>query len=890
MKKLLKILGIILGIVILFLVLAPLLFKGTLEDLLKKNINENLNAKVTWEELDLSLFSSFPDAAVVVKNFSVVNNAPFEGDTLASGARLKIDMGITQLFKSGDEAIKVDALQLDEALINIKVDSLGRANYDIAIKKEGAEATDTSEESESGFSFDLNHYEINDSRINYLDESSQTFLVLTDVNHEGNGDFALDVSELKTKTDAVVSFRIEDIEYFKENTLSLDANFELDLKNQKYTFLENEAKINELPLTFNGFVKVNENDSELDLTFKTPSSDFKNFLAVIPKAYVKNLDGVTTTGNFSVDGMLKGKVNETYIPKMDIKVNSNNASFKYPDLPKAVQNISIDAQLVNETGLVKDTYLNIGGLTFKIDNETFTANGSIRNLVENAVVNMALKGTLDLAKIEQVLPLELEQDLSGIFKANVSTQFDMRSVETEQYQNIKTTGTASLTNFTYKDEAFKDEINISEAAIKMSPGNITLNKLNATTGQTDISARGNIQNLIPWVMAKQDLKGRFNVTSNTFNVNDFMTSEDSSSPQDGGSGGGSASAQISDEGVKIPDFLDATLDFSAKKVIYDNIELENTKGTVKIADETATLENVTSKAFGGDVAFSGDVNTKQTIPTFNMNLDLQKIDIDESFGKLSLLKYIAPIAQALDGDLNTTLNLTGKLNNDLTPDLKTIVGSALAQVLTAEVNAENSPLLSKLGEQVKFLNINKLSLQNITTALDFQNGKIVVKPFDFEVEGVKITAGGSHGLDKSIDYNLTMDVPAKYLGGEVNKLLAKLDPQEANKMTVALPVGLKGTMSNPQVNLNTQSAVKALTQKLIEKQKNDLEGKGLDILKGLIGGDKTSEKGSNGQKNTGKTGAEKTGTTTEEETTKVVKDIFGGIFGNKKKKKDSTGN
>lgn len=890
MKKILKILGIILGIVILFLVLAPLLFKGTLEDLLKKNINENLNATVTWEALDLSLFSSFPDAAIVLKNFSVVNNAPFEGDTLASGARLKIDMGITQLFKSGDQPIKVEALQLDEALINIKVDSLGRANYDIAIKKEGVETTNTSEESDNGFSFDLNHYEINESRINYLDESSQTFLVLTDVNHEGNGDFSLDVSELVTKTDAVVSFRIDAVEYFKENTISLDASFELDLKNQKYTFLENEAKINELPLTFNGFVQVNENDSELDLTFKTPSSDFKNFLAVIPKAYVKNLDGVTTTGNFSVDGMLKGKVNETYIPKMDIKVNSNNASFKYPDLPKAVQNISIDAQLVNETGLVKDTYLNIGGLTFKIDNETFTANGSIRNLVENALVNMALRGTLDLAKIEQVLPIELDQDLTGIFKADVSTQFDMRSVETEQYQNIKTTGTASLTNFTYSDEAFKDEINISEAAIKMSPGNITLNKLNATTGQTDISATGNIQNLIPWVMAKQDLKGRFKVNSNTFNVNDFMSSEDPTSRQGGGSEGGGGSAQALDEGVKIPDFLDATIDFSAKKVIYDNVELQDTKGTVKIADETATLENVTSKAIGGDVAFSGNVNTKQKTPTFTMNLDLQKVDIDESFGKLSLLKYIAPIAQALDGDLNTTLNLAGQLNSDLTPDLKTIVGSALAQVLTAEVNTENTPLLSKLGEQVKFLNLDKLSLQNISTALDFSNGKIIVKPFDFEVEGVKITAGGSHGLDKSIDYNLTMDVPAKYLGGEVNKLLAKLDPQDANKMTVTLPVGLKGSMSNPKVNLDTKSAVTALTQKLIEKQKGDLQEKGLDIIGGLLGGDKTSKEGTDNVKNTGKTGTEKTGTTKEEETTKVVKDILGGLFGKKKKKKDSTGN
>jgi len=289
------------------------------------------------------------------------------------------------------------------------------------------------------------------------------------------------------------------------------------------------------------------------------------------------------------------------------------------------------------------------------------------------------------------------------------------------------------------------------------------------------------------------------------------------------------------------------------------------------------------------VAFSGNVNTKEATPTFNMNLDLQKVDIDQSFGKLSLLKYIAPIAQALDGNLNTTLNLNGQLNNDLTPNLQTLVGSALAQVLTAEVSSEKTPLLAKLGEQVKFLNIDKLSLQDVSTALEFNNGKIVVKPFDFDVEGIKITAGGSHGLDKSIDYNLTMDVPAKFLGGEVNNLLAKLDPQEANKMTVAIPVGLKGTMTNPSVNVNTQSAVKALTQKLIEKQKNDLKNKGLDILGGLLGEDKNTEDDSKPKDGTDKTVDDKTGTTTEEKTTKVVKNILGDLFG-KKKKKDSTGN
>ncbi|NNM22935.1 MAG: AsmA family protein [Flavobacteriaceae bacterium] len=877
MKKILKITGVLFLLLLVFLLLAPFLFKGSLEELLKKNLNDNLNATVSWEEMDLSLFSSFPDAAVVINYYSVINKAPFDGDTLATGRQLKLDLGLTQLFKSNDEPIKIDALQLDEAYVNIKIDSLGRANYDIAKDDDPGTEQEDNSATENGFTFALDHYEINNSRINYLDKASGTFLRLQEVNHEGNGDLSLDLTELQTTTNALVSLQIGEVEYMEDNSISLDAVLQLDLENQKYTFKENEAKVNELPLTFQGFVQVNENDTEMDLSFRTPSSDFRNFLAVIPKVYVKNLDGVSTSGDFTVDGILKGVINDTHIPTMDIKVNSNNASFKYPDLPKAVRNISIDARLKNDTGIAEDTYLTIGGLTFRIDDEIFKANGSIRNLTGNALVNMAINGTLDLAKIEQVLPIELDQDLSGVFNANVTTNFDMRSVETEQYQNIKTTGTASLKNFEYNDPAFKDKIYIQEAAVKMTPGNITLNKMIATTGQTDIDATGNIQNLIPWIMAKQDLKGRFNVHSNTFNVNDFMASDEVTEKERNAA----ESSQVAGDGIRIPDFMDATLDFDAKKVIYDNVVLDNTTGTVTIADETATLKNVRSKALGGDIALAGNVNTSETTPTFNMNLDLQKIDINESFGKLSLLKYLAPIAQALDGDLNTTLNLSGTLNNDLTPNLQSLAGNAIAQVLTAQVNPQRTPLLSRLGEQVQFLNLEKLSLRDVSTALDFKDGKITVQPFEFDVKGITVRAGGSHGLDKSISYDLNMDVPARYLGGEVNSLLAKLDPKEANQMTVQVPISLKGSMTQPQIDLNMQAAVNTLTQKLIQRQKEELTTKGIDILENMIGGNKKT-KDSIGTQTKG-------GNDTQEQTTKVVKNIIGNIFGNKKKK-DSVNN
>ena len=112
-KKLLKIVGIVMGLLLILLLLAPFLFKGSLEDLLKKNINKNLNATVTWEDMDLSLIRSFPNASVTIHGYSVVNHAPFEGDTLARGSRLKLNMGLRELFKKSDEAIEVNSLLLE---------------------------------------------------------------------------------------------------------------------------------------------------------------------------------------------------------------------------------------------------------------------------------------------------------------------------------------------------------------------------------------------------------------------------------------------------------------------------------------------------------------------------------------------------------------------------------------------------------------------------------------------------------------------------------------------------------------------------------------------------------------------------------------------------------
>jgi hypothetical protein len=53
-------------------------------------------------------------------------------------------------------------------------------------------------------------------------------------------------------------------------------------------------------------------------------------LGIIPAAYASSLDNVKTTGDFIIAGFAKGLYSDTTVPKFNVDIKSNNASFKYP--------------------------------------------------------------------------------------------------------------------------------------------------------------------------------------------------------------------------------------------------------------------------------------------------------------------------------------------------------------------------------------------------------------------------------------------------------------------------------------------------------------------------------------------------------------------------------
>ena len=830
-KKIFKWGGITLLLLIIAMIAIPFFFKDTIKEKVIEMANKNLKANIALQDVDISLFKNFPKAQVTLNDFVLVNKEPFVGDTLFAAKHIDVTLSIKDLLAGNYNLLGAN---VKDASVYIHLNKEGAGNFDIAIP------SDKPEEESAPIKLDIQQYNVENLKFTFKMDDGNLFMEVADIYHSGKGNFAEEVLDLDTQTKANVTFAMDKSTFMKQVPITLQAILGIDLKNQKYTFKQNKATVNRLDLVFDGFIQLLEEGQRYDLTFSTPTNSFQNFLALIPEEYSKNIENVKTTGNLTLKGFAKGDMVGDKIPTFGIEMYADNASFKYPNLPKTVRDITIDLKVNNDTGITNDTKINLNKFTMSIDQDHFSARANVSNMVVNPFVDMALKGTVNLANLSQAYPISLDKKFSGILRADIATQLDMKSVEAKKYQNIKAQGTLSLSQFVYAGEEFVKPFHIDNLNVTFNPSHIGLSQFDARTGETDLHLTGTIDNLYGFAFRKEILKGNFNLSSNKLVVNDFMqpAAKEATTPtkQETKETPKIEAKTPTQAAIKVPAFLDCTLTAKANTVSYDNLKLSNVSGKLIIKDEKVALENLKSDIFGGNIALSGDVSTKEKTPTFDVDLNLNRVNIPEAFSQITMLEKIAPIANAVQGKVNTVINVKGSLKNDLTPEINSISGDLFAALIDSKIDSQGSALLSALDSQFTGLNLANLNLKDIKAAVDFEDGKVKIKPFTIKYKDVGIEVAGSHGFDQQMNYKLTFNVPPQMLGKEAEGLLAKLTPENQKKISnlpVVATVG--GTFKKPQVSTDAKTVVKDLATQIAKNQINNLTAKGTDALQQALG-------------------------------------------------------
>lgn len=875
MKKILKITGIVLLILIAALFILPIIFEDDIEELVLKKVNKDLKADISWNNFDLSLLAGFPDAQLSIDELQVINKqAPFSGDTLVSVGNIKAGMPLMNLFSDN---ISIEYFNLDKAYIRLVTDENGEVNY--LITKESAENENSSDKTstQEPLKFSLQEYEISNSELHYIDRASQMDIGIKSFQHKGSGDFTADDFTLKTNTDAMVSYKLDSVSYLSGNHIKLDSDFAVNLTDMSFKFLDNKLLINQLPLAFEGYYNLGETADEMDISFSTPSSDFKNLLALIPEAYQKQMDEVKTTGEFSVSGQVNGKLADNEIPRFNIAMKSEDASFNYPSLPKKAEHIDLDILIENTTGQMTDTKVVGKQMDFSISGNRLENTFAITDLTDKIKISFNAKGSMKLSDIQQVYPMEEELDLKGNVTANLQSSFTMDAVEKENYAQINTKGNFSLTDFNFSTDQLPHPLNIKKAAIQFTQNQAQLTDFTMTTGETDIQATGKLDNLLGFALQNQELKGDFNLTSKKVIISDLMrVADDEQTTKNESAEKESANNDEAAETLQIPDFLSLQANFQANTVVYDKMKFNSTRGKLSIHDQVAQISEFQANTLSGSITGTASLNTQKQLAKYESHLKLNAISIPESMNQMTTLQKFAPVMKVLNGKFSTDVNLTGVLNDDLTPNFDQLQGNVLANIQQAGMEPKKMKLVNQLDNQLGFLKGKNLNLDPLKAQLEIKNGGVNVKPFRFKIDDIGINLSGRHSFSQDMDYQLDLKVPARYFGDEVSGQLAKLGDEQVKNMKVDLPVNITGAIDKPTIKVNMKQAVKNLTQQIVQAQKEKLKDQATDAVKNklndLLGGDKSEKNKDKDKKDA------------EDKLKEQAEGLIDGLLGGKKKK------
>jgi len=889
MKKILRILFLFIFALVVALLLLPFVYKGELVGAVRDAVNKNLNAKVDFEDLDLSFIKSFPDVSISIHKPLVHNDDSFDNAQLLKAESLSLDIDFMS-FVQTENPYKINSITLHNGDVNLIVDKVGKYNYEVWNTNENSESTE--------YTLELNQYTLKNVNLNFIDTRNATEIKAVGVNHTGKGDFTQDVFNLSTDSD-ITSLSVSKNKFPYLNKLRTKGTLDLKIDNRTntYTISNNDLRLENVKLNTEGYIQLAGDDINMDLDISSGKSPFGDFLSILPLEIKKNIAGLETKGSATANAKIKGTYANNSYPSIESSIDIENGYIKNSSFPEPIKHVFTNLKITAMDKNWDDLEINMEDLKMNIAGEDIVGRLKYADVMTDPFYDFALKGNIDLDKVNKILPMENINSMQGAILSDITFKGKQSNIESENYEALEF-DMQMQSNGLHIDYKDGKDIALTRLDVNSTPKNLSINNLegkigasdyklngtinnplavltaknyisgeivhssnvldldewmqenessNSNTGSIDqnlvdnsqvtftstvntikyldydisnfkadgklaanridiansnvliegskVNAKGNLRNAYDHITKNDSLYGSLNLYSPKFDVNKFMSEEESSNT----------------EALRIPRLYNIDLGITADEVSYSDTNIKNFDSDVLIRDGIASMLNSSSKAMGGQVDFEGFYNSVADNPEFSFKYEISKFNFQETFKNLASFRMMAPAAEFIEGVFNSTLVMSGSLKNGFEPDYSTISASGFLETLNSRFSgyAPITDLANKLGVD----KLKQIDLENTKNWFEIADGGVVLKAHDYMIEDIKMRIGGKQDFNAGIDYVAQLEVPRSrfrnstvgnlsdkgigFLEGEAKKLGVDLDVGDI----IYLDVNITGTLTRPKINI-----------------------------------------------------------------------------------------
>lgn len=319
---------------------------------------------------------------------------------------------------------------------------------------------------------------------------------------------------------------------------------------------------------------------------------------------------------------------------------------------------------------------------------------------------------------------------------------------------------------------------IDQTTLKFNTNNVTLTDARLHMGKSDFLLNGEISHIRQAMLRGGKLKGNFSLTSDYIDCNQLIKamnagmqySEQQSTADQGAIDAESlttmdtqtlqdsiatASLDSTDQVFVIPANLDMTLHTNVKKIDFKDIELNNVAGEVIIRDQSINLSNLGMDSNIGRGKMTMFYTAKDSRgASAGFDLDMEDVQVEKLIGLYPAIDTLVPMLRSFEGVVDCQLTATCQMDSTMSLDLPSLHSGCY-------LHGENMVLLdgetfTEISKTLMFKNKKRNVIDSISVDLAIKDNKIEVFPFLIEMDRYKVAVGGTHNLDMTFDYHLSV--------------------------------------------------------------------------------------------------------------------------------------
>lgn len=594
---------------------------------------------------------------------------------------------------------------------------------------------------------------------------------LVDLNLEAKGKFEQKVVTKKLKrggtiNDTIISsiptFKLVgsiDKGYFKESNLPealSNINFKIAANCDGSDYKKTKIALDDINIeAMNHYVKGNISLSSLDkfdvnanVKAKVVLQDLKQFLPMNNEVEVR--------GRLLVDGMVNGtfEPKKKRFPIIDSEVKLEEGYLKFAKLPELpVENINIHTQIKSARGSMNDLTIRVLPITFKIANEPFKLDASLYNL-NNLNYTVKSKGTLNIGSIYKIFKID-GLDVKGLVKTNLYLSGLQSDATDGNYDKLKNGGKFEINNITITSRMFPKPLVIKQGVFSFFKEKMKFEKFVAKYGSSNFSMNGYVTNVVSFMLNKGILKGSFDLETEGMNVDEFMVFGPSTPPAKTNK----TNAKTKSSGViQVPSNFDLTFNAKAKKIKYTDYILDDFVGTMRVNEGKIDLESTTFNMIGTKVAM--DATYKPTglrSANFDYTIKASDFDIQRAYKEVKLFREMVSMAKDAYGQVSLDYKLTGRLNGDMFPVMKSLEGKG---ILTLEnIKFKGFKLLGGIAEKTETKSLEEGTLSQVAIKSSVKDNVLTIERTKTKMAGFRPRFEGQISLDGEMNIGFRLGLP-----------------------------------------------------------------------------------------------------------------------------------